>query len=259
MELLDLPIELVEDIILEMMHAVKFAKSDRLRLVSSKLLANNIYSLMMPGFFNRSIIDLAFSKETAEFLSSKLLTQPIFKATCTELLRVRIAADTARCSPLIVAVYQSIDLLESFPSISGSTSETKTRRERHMAILCESVLDRLSLKEASEYLHSGQSNEDEPEPPIQGALTIADALGKVALIRALLDNGADTYRTSKFFFSPLCTAAKYGNLETISAQQRKGTCDASCLVEACLAGHKHIVDVYLTPGSYPNYAWLGDM
>lgn len=61
--------------------------------------------LMMPGFFNRSIINLAFSKETTEFLSSKLLTEPILKATYAEVLRVRIDEDTTRSSPLVVAVY----------------------------------------------------------------------------------------------------------------------------------------------------------
>lgn len=123
-----------------------------------------------------------------------------------------------------------------------------------MAILCECVLDRLSLKDASKYLQSSQSDEDNLEPPTQGALTAAAALGEVALIKAL-SNGAETCRTSKFFFSPLCTAAKYGNLEVISVLLGKGTLDASCLVEACLVGHKHIVDVYLTPGFHLDYTW----
>lgn len=43
MELLVLPIELVECIIFEMMHAVGFTRANRLRLVNSKLLLSNIH------------------------------------------------------------------------------------------------------------------------------------------------------------------------------------------------------------------------
>ncbi|KAH8649503.1 hypothetical protein BGZ60DRAFT_551405 [Tricladium varicosporioides] len=94
-----------------------------------------------------------------------------------------------------------------------------------------------------------------PEPEIQRALTAAAALREVALVEALLRNWAETCRTSKFYFGPLRIAVNYGNLDVILVLLGKGTLNASCLVEACLAGHKHLANIYLPPGRYLGYAW----
>lgn len=214
---------------------------------------------MFPGMFNRTILKFALSKDHTKYLSEKCLTVPTLKDQFSRMLVEIVERDGAEGSLLISAIRRSVKLLDELDYNLDGTLSHEAQRAKNRAILCGSVFDRLNLKEAIDYMHLSITGQEEQELPIHGVLTMAAALGDIALIKTAVSDIPDGIQSSVFFPTPLCTAAKYGHQDAISVLLGEGQPDADTLMEACRAGHRHIIETYLTSESYSKYAlWQMD-
>lgn len=151
---------------------------------------------------------------------------------------LKIENDLLRQSPLSAAIYHSVEMLQDLQA--SSSMITSWKREDYIRCLCESVVSCLSLRDV---VHSLQSLKKQPESPFMGALTAATASGDMELISILIDRGASITAQSKFFCTPMDTAARYGCLDALKLLLQHSPPNRSCLFEACYTGRENIVDM----------------
>lgn len=239
--LFDLPSDLVYLVIVEMVNTICFHRSTKLRAVNSKFRAP-IYNDRTDKleWFDDTVTSIIFTPKNAHLLCDRhcwSYTPPI-RSMCTKILKREICGDVSPQTDLHRAINSCLDRIKSFQVSDLPSNEAANHHEICIGILCTSIWDVLSMKDAFQDLPA--QNERFIESPMKGALVLASELGDIRSIETLVAHGASVDDKSSIFGCSVHAAGMYGHIDAVRALLKHCEPHLGHIYGAVKGGHRDI-------------------
>ncbi|KAL8705967.1 MAG: hypothetical protein Q9201_000961 [Fulgogasparrea decipioides] len=262
MELLDLPVELIQIIAEQTVRVCGFRAAQRKRLVN-KLFSNEI----LRATFNSDILD----PETLEnnpfsslpFLRVADMSTPLM----AHYLRMKVMKDHSNTQEFAVRLRRTVEALVDYDRCGLDEDQLHSLRNEYTLQLCIAAIEELSGRfVVSDHLYKpvapGKGDQASEDAMTEGLYTLAAAarIGHIQIVKHLLVEGVDADGACEYFGKAIHQAAFRGRNDIMLLLIQHGArIDDSPLFLAIRHGHLQIVEILLERGAKPQKRqWQSD-